>query len=124
MGHVDLQTKVYIKKYSTTLNDSAKVLKVFVNIIQLGNVLNLRFTNQRFGSRRSRFDDTFKGNGEPVVSTLNDVRSQLLAHNAAHLNRIYLRHCSTGKLRFELESISLAVNWWFDVVYREKTGCD
>ena len=24
--------------------------------------------------------------------------------------------------RFELEGISLVVNWWFDVIYRKKTG--
>ena len=35
---------------------------------------------------------------------------------------IYLRHKSAGELWFELEGISLVVNWWFDVIYREKTG--
>ena len=37
---------------------------------------------------------------------------------------IYLRQVSGGELWFELEGISLVVNWWFDVIYSEKTGCN
>ena len=42
----------------------------------------------------------------------------------AYLIITYLRQYSGGELRFELNGISLVVNLWFDVIYREKTGCN
>ena len=75
--------------------------------------------NQRFGRRRSRFDNTFKGKGEPVVSkSFQESVIYLIIYGT------YLRQYSGGELRFELDGISLVVNWRFDVIYRENTGND
>ena len=44
---------------------------VFVNFLGMSRALTFfinRITNQRFGRKRSRFDNTFKGNGVPVKS--------------------------------------------------------
>ena len=77
-----------------------------------------RITNQRFGRRRSRFDNTFKGSGVPIESKWFQESVTSIFY------WIYLRQQSAGELRFELEGISMVVNWRFNVIYRKKTGCN
>ena len=75
--------------------------------------------NQRFGGRRSGFDNTFKRSGVPV-SESNKWSDH--SYTAQYL-RSSLRQHSVGEFRFELDGVAMVVNCWFDVIYREKTGC-
>ena len=71
-NHLDHQIKTYFKKYRTIFIDSAKeeyswILSVWKCSKPLTFFID-RMKNQRFGRRRSRFDNTFKGKGAAVES--------------------------------------------------------
>ena len=37
---------------------------------------------------------------------------------------MFLRQEIIGELGFKLNSIAIVVNWWFDIIDCEKTGCN